>query len=342
MPEEKPDNSPAPEVLQTQEQVSEAAAEQAASTATVTKKDLRPKRAVYKPSHKATLIGLAVVLTIIAVNVGIVIFVLRGQQTAEEQLKAESVTLSPETLSSLGVNRSPVGTGGTELIVGPNSRFQGNVVVGNDVTISGQLNLNNKISATEASLSKLEAGTTSLTQLNVNNDATVSNLNARQDLAVAGVTRLQGSVTMAQLLTVNNNVNITGNAAIGGTLSVRNFQASSLTSDTTLTIGGHIISRGNAPTVTVGGGVGQNGTVSIGGSDAAGTVAVNTGVGASGGIVANVRFARAYSATPRVVVTAVGAGLGSVYITRSAEGFSIGVNGAIAPGGYAFDYIVIQ
>lgn len=341
MPEEKPDDSPAPEVLQTQEQVSEQVAEAAATGATV-KKELRPKRALYKPSHKATFVGLAVVIAIIAINVGIVLYVLRGQQVADKQFRAESVVLSPETLNKLGVNRNPVGTGGTELIVGPNSRFQGKVTIGNDVNISGQLNLNNKVSATEASLSKLDAGNTSLNQLNVNNDATVSNLSARRDLVVAGTTRLQGTVSMAQLLTVNNNVNITGNAAIGGTLSVRNFQASSLTSDTTLTIGGHIISRGNSPTVTAGPGVGQNGTVSVGGSDSAGTVAVNTGVGATGGIVANIRFARAYASMPRVVVTAVGAGLGSVYVSRSAEGFSIGVNGAIAPGGYAFDYIVIQ
>jgi len=34
--------------------------------------------------------------------------------------------------------------------------------------------------------------------------------------------------------------------------------------------------------------------------------------------------------------------MGSVYVSRTAWGFSIGVNGAVAPGGYAFDYIVMQ
>jgi hypothetical protein len=38
----------------------------------------------------------------------------------------------------------------------------------------------------------------------------------------------------------------------------------------------------------------------------------------------------------------VGAGIGSVYVNRTIGGFSIGVNGPIAPGGYAFDYIVMQ
>jgi hypothetical protein len=31
-----------------------------------------------------------------------------------------------------------------------------------------------------------------------------------------------------------------------------------------------------------------------------------------------------------------------MYVNRTAYGFSIGVSGALAPGGYAFDYIVVQ
>lgn len=341
MPEEKHDNSPAPEVLKVQGEAHEESSTPAPATVAV-QTSARPKRALYKPSHKATFAGLAVVLAILAVNVGVIVFVLRGQKSEEEQVNRETVTLSVESLEQLGVNRNTVGSEGAELTVGPNSKFNGKVTIAGAVNIAGQLNLNSRFTASDASLAKLDAGNTSVNQLSVNNDATVSNLIARRDMSVAGTTRLQGAVSIAQLLTVNNNVNISGNAAIGGTLSVRNFQASSLTSDTTLTIGGHIISRGSAPGVSAGPGVGSNGTVSISGSDSAGTVGFNAGVGASGGIVAEVSFNRAYSSTPRVVVTAVGGGLGSVYVQRSANGFSIGVNGAIAPGGYAFDYIVIQ
>jgi hypothetical protein len=149
-------------------------------------------------------------------------------------------------------------------------------------------------------------------------------------------------VTVSQLLTVNNSVNILGSLAVGGTLTVRNFQASSLVSDTTLTIGGHIITRGNAPGVSAGPAVGSNGTVSISGNDAAGTIGVNTGTGAGGGILANVSFRATYGTTPHVVVSIVGAGAGSIYTSRTASGFSVGVNGALAPGGYAIDYIVMQ
>jgi hypothetical protein len=148
---------------------------------------------------------------------------------------------------------------------------------------------------------------------------------------------------MTQLVTINNSLNVAGNLAVGGTLSARAFQASSLTSDTTLTIGGHIVTRGLAPNVGPGGGaLGSNGTVSISGNDASGTIGINIGVGAGTGTLANVAFKNQYGRTPHVVVTGVGRGMGSLYVTRTAGGFSVGTNDSIAPGGYAIDYIVME
>lgn len=300
------------------------------------------RHGTYRPSHKATFIGLAVVVAILAVNAGVIAFVLRGQGEGGESVNRETVTLSTETLDKLGVSRNPVGNAGTELTVGPNAKFNGTVTVGSDVSIAGQLSLNSRFSANDASLTNLQAGNTSLAQLNVNGDGTLSNLNLRNDLTVVGATRIQGPMTLSQLLTVNNSVNISGNLAVGGTLSARGFQASSLVSDTTLTIGGHIISRGAAPGVSPGGALGSNGTVSISGSDAAGTIGVNFGTGGGNGILATVTFRQPYGSTPRVVVTGVGQGMGSLYVFRSSTGFSVGVQGSVAPGGYAVDYIVMQ
>ncbi len=301
-----------------------------------------PRRAAYRPSHKATFVGIAVVVAILVVNAGIITFVIKKQAKPETSLSQDQVSIDQKTLDTLGVNRNAVGNSGIELVVSPNANFKGKVQVGGNVNIAGQLNLNSKFSATEASLAKLEAGNTSIGQLSVNGDGTISNLNLRKDLLVTGLTRLQGAVTVSQVLTVNNNVNVSGNLAIGGILTARGFQASSLVSDTTLTIGGHVITRGLAPGVGPGSALGTNGTVSISGNDASGTVAANVGTGAGSGIVANVAFRSQYGNTPHVVVTAVGAGVGSVYVNRSVGGFSIGVNGPMAPGGYAFDYIVMQ
>jgi len=301
---------------------------------------ISPKRRSYRPSTQATFIGLTVVGLVVAINIGVIAFFMRGQDTAQTVNK-ETVTLSSESLSKLGLTKTAVNNAGTELVVGPNAKFNGTVTMGSDVSIAGKLNLNNTLEAADVKVTRLQAQNLQIDQLNANGDGTLSTLNLRKDLNVAGNTALQGTVTISQLMTVNNNVNIVGSLAVGGNLSVRNFQASSLTSDTTLTIGGHIITRGNAPAVSAGGGVGSNGTASINGNDASGTVAVNTGAGAAGGLLATVTFTRAYASTPHIVVTAVGNYV-NVYINRTASGFSISSAGGLAPAGYAFDYIVMQ
>lgn len=338
---DKTSQPPAPEVLKPQaDSTSPAPETSSAAAATLARK--RPRHVTYRPSHKATFVGAGVVIGILAINAGAIFFFLKGTGEGGSSLNRSEVTLSSEVLDGLGVSRNAVGNAGTELVVGPNSRFNGKVTIASDVNIAGQLKLNSKFSAAEASLAKLEAGDTAVSQLNVNGDATISTLNLRKDLNIAGATRLQGAVTISQLLTVTNNLNVTGNLAVGGTLSARGFQASSLVSDSTLVIGGHIITRGSAPNAGPGNALGNNGTISISGNDAAGTVAVNIGTGAVSGIIANVAFRNQYGSTPRVVVTGVGRGIGSVYVNRTIGGFSIGVNDALAPGGYAFDYIVMQ
>lgn len=330
---------PAPEALKPQ---SDGASPPADTPVAQAKVHVRPRHGTYRPSHKATFVALAVVVAILALNAGVIVLVLKSQNSDSAKTRQSEVTLSPAALEGLGVSKTPVGNLGTELVVGPNSRFNGKVTVGGDVGIAGQLKLNSKFSAADASLAKLEAGETSLGQLNVNGDGTATNLNLRRDLSVAGVTRLQGPVTMSQLLTVNNSLNVAGNLAIGGTLSARSFQASSLVSDTTLTIGGHIITRGSAPGLSRGAALAATDTISNSGSDAAGTVAVNIGAGAPrSGILAQVSFHRQYGHTPRVVVTAVGRGVDNLYINRNSTGFSIGVD-SISSGGYAFDYIIMQ
>ena len=335
---------PAPEVLKPQSEHADAKpdAAPAKDAAKPAKPATKLRRGSYRPSHKATFIGLIVVVAIIAINVVIIMFVMRGQEKAGAETSKDAVTLSPAVLESLGVSRTPVGDVGTELIVGPNSRFNGKVVMGSDVSIGGQLQLNSKFTASDASLAKLQAGDTAVQQLNVNGDGTITNLSLRGNLAVVGTTQLQGPVTVSQLLTVNNSLNVAGNLSVGGVLSARGFQASSLTSDTTLTIGGHIITRGAAPRVSPGGALGSNGTVSISGSDVAGTIAVNIGVGGGNGTLATVTFSRAYNATPRVVASGGGRGMGGVYVTRNSNGFTIGIDNSVSPGGYTVDYIVMQ
>lgn len=302
----------------------------------------RLRRVTYRPSHRATFVGLAVVGVIIAANIFAVMYFIKSGDSARAESVKDGVTLSADTLNSLGVNKNPVSNQGTELTIGPMTKFNNKVSVGGDMSIAGQLQLNNKLMTSEASISKLEAGAVTINQLTINNDAIAGNLSLQKDLAVAGSTKLQGAVTMNQMLTVNGNTAVSGNLAVGGTLSARNFQASSLVSETSLVIGGHLITRGNAPAASAGGAVGSNGTVSISGNDASGSVAVNIGVGAASGVLATVEFQNAYSVTPHIVVTPIGAPVPGVYVNRTTTGFTINTSPGLSPGGYMFDYIVVQ
>jgi cytoskeletal protein CcmA (bactofilin family) len=331
------EQGPAPEVLAVQ---SDAAVEETVDThkeATVAVAPATPKRrTTYRPSHKATFIGLAVIGGILAINVAVLLFISRSQADKQDTAAKSSVTISTSTLNQLGVSRNPIGNAETELVVGPNSTFNGKVVIGSNLTVGGQLTLNSKFSATDAALTNLQAGDTQVDSLNINGDGTATNLNLRKDLQVTGATHLQGTLTVNQLTTINNNMNVAGNLSVGGTLSVRNFQVS------TLTLAGHLLSSGSQPSISVGGGAGSNGTASVSGNDTSGTVAVNMGVGAGNGLLATITFVTKYSSTPHVVVTPVGRSVPGMYINRTSAGFTISVDGSLSTGGYAFDYVVVQ
>ncbi len=336
-PQSDGSHAPAPEVLTVSGAESTEAnpSEQQAQT-TVTAPATPKKHIAYRPSHKGTFIGMAVVIAILAANAGIIAFVMRNQAAAEDEKIKNGVTLSAGTLDKLGVSRNPLGNEETELVVGPRSQFKGNVQMAGTLQVGGQLILNSKFTATDASLTKLQAGDTQLQQLNVNGDGTISTLNLRKDLKVAGTTQLQGALTVNQLTTINNNMNVAGNLSVGGSLSVRNFQVS------TLTVAGHLISTGARPSASAGGGTGSNGTAAISGNDTSGTVSVNTGVGAGNGLLASVTFTTKYADTPHVVVTPVGRSVPGMYINRTSAGFTISADGVLPPGGYAFDYVVVQ
>lgn len=323
---------PSPEVLRPQSD--KGGASSISTAASASKLRNRLYHTSYRPSHKATFIGLAVVVVILGLNAAVIVLLMRNGESSTSQLDQGQVTVNAEVLNGLGVNNANSDAGAL-LTVNPNASFKGTLTIAGDTSVAGKLNLNGKLSTSDASISKLEAGDTSLQSLNVNGDATSSNMNLRGNLIVAGTTTTNGPVTMGGLLTVSDNINVTGNLSVGGTLSMGAFQTN------TLTVGGHIITRGDAPGLTRGAALGALDTVSISGSDAAGTVAVNIGVTPRSGIVANVTFVNAYSGTPRVIVTAVGPGATDVYVNRNANGFSIGV-GSISNGGHAFDFIVVQ
>jgi hypothetical protein len=331
--------SPPTEVLKTRTLQAEQEPAATATPQTKTGQDIGKKlhRRAYRPSHKGTFIGLAVVISILTINVVVVGFILKSKSSSKNSNADNQVTISPKVLDQLGVSSNSVGNSGVKLSVGPDAEFKGNVTVAGGEIIGGDLKVNGKLTGSDANFTQLEGGKTALSQLDVNSATTLHN-----DLAVAGKTQLQGAVTISQLLTVNNSINVSGNLAVGGTLSANSFSAHSLTSNSTLTINGHVLTGGPTPSVSRGTATGTNGTVGISGNDSAGTISVNVGVGASSGSLASVAFKTQYASTPRAVITAVGAA-DTFYLTFSnSSGFGVGVGSALPPGGYAINYIVEQ
>lgn len=338
-PAQQPNNqdaaAPEPEVLQPRSEDSSApTASTSGQPLMAPKSNKRPHRA-YRPNHKATFVGSAVVIAILAANAAVLGIVLKGRTQEENLANKGQVTISSSVLSQLGVNRSSIGDAGVTLTVSPDSRFQGTVSVAGTTTISGQLTLNNKLVGTNGSFTQLQAGSTALSQLSVNGNTTLSDLNLRKDLVVAGLAQLQSIAT-------KGDASIGGNLVVSGALSVSTFSARSLTSTSTLTIGGHIITNGGTPGLGRGSALGSNGTVSISGNDSAGTIAINVGAGASGGLLTSLAFHTEYTATPEVVITPVGIGGEFYIINLTTSGFSIAVMNGLSPGGYRINYIVEQ
>jgi hypothetical protein len=276
------------------------------------------------------------VALILAINAGVLFVVLKKQAKNENLLNNGQVTLSNGDLNKLGLNKTVIGDSGVQLTVAPDAQFKGKLAVQGPTTLSDQVMLNGKLLGTEASFTQLQSGKTSLSELNVNGKSSLSDLALRKDLNVIGNTTLQGAVTITQLLTLASNLNVSGNISVGGTLSVNTFNVRNIS------ISGHLKSSGPVPNIGKGSAVGSNGTVSISGNDSGGTISVNVGVGGGSGILVSVAFRTQYSSPPSIVFSPVG-GHGNFYLSSSSSaGFSIAVSGALAPGGYRFNYIVIE
>lgn len=333
--------APQPEVLKPREE--EKPSEQPVQNPEAKRIDIKKsRRNTYRPSHKATFIGLAVVVVILVVNAIVISVVLKNKAKSDKQASEAQVTIDADALSKVGVNTASIGDTGVQLTVEPNAQFKGKLSVAGETNLSGELKLNSKLTSADASITSLQAGKTSLSQLDVNGDSTLSALNLRSTLLVTGTSKFLGAVTMNELLTVNNSINVAGNLAIGGALSTAGFVARDLTSTGTLNVIGHIVSGGSTPAVGAGGALGSNGTVAISGSDTAGTISINIGTGAVGGTLASVAFKNQFGSLPRIIITPVGIG-GDFYVRNpSVGGFSVAVMSGLPPGGYSINYIVMQ
>jgi len=248
----------------------------------------------------------------------------RANKTAQNQNILSGQDLSTEDLQNLKNNETTVGDSKQTLTIASNAIFNGRVLVRDSLDVAGSIKV---------------GGTLSLAGISVSGTSSFENANISNNLSVSGNAAVQGT------LTVQKNLTVGGGATFAGQLSAPSLSIDQLIMNKDIQLNRHIDAGGGTPRVSNGTAVGGAGTVSISGSDTAGTVNVNFGTGLAAGIIANITFAASFSQTPHVVITPVGSSCASLnyYVNRTTTGFSIGTTNAGSPGAScAFDYIAID
>ncbi len=231
--------------------------------------------------------------------------------------------LSDQQLSALKTNSTLVGDPKQTLDIQSNTILEGQVLARNDLNVAGSLKV---------------GGALSLPAITVTGSGNFAQIGTTGALSVGGDADLQGQ------LTVRKNLNVSGTASFGN-LSVATLSVTSLQVKNDFSLSKHIVTSGGTPGRTNGTALGSGGTVSVGGTDTAGTVSINTGGSPPAGLFVTITFTQKFATTPHVVITPVGSSAAGLqyYINRDANGFSIGtLNAPPSSANFAFDYIVIE
>ena len=225
--------------------------------------------------------------------------------------------------SLMELDRSTVTVGDPQHVLNVQSHaiFDGSVLVRGDLEIAGGIQVGESIDLPSITV----AGEGSINQLQAESAEINNNLSVQGDI------------------TAHSGIQVSGDGQFGGDVSAATISADTLQLNDNLQISAHIVVAGPAPSAAGGPALGAGGTVSVNGSDTAGTVNINTGSSPPAGCFATITFASAYAGTPHVIISPVGSSAGALdyYVNRSATNFSIcTANTPPAGQNFSFDYWV--
>lgn len=266
--------------------------------------------------------GLFIFILLVAAIVILVAYQQNHKTTSGNKIKTQN--LSQSMLDQLANSDVTVGNNQSVLTVQSSAIFAGQVLIKQNLEVAGDLKVGGTISLSSLAV----AGTSQFGQVNVS-----------RDLAVSGNTALQGTATIAKSLQVG------GGGTFNGPVSAPQITTGGLQLNGDLVLTHHITTGGGQPGHSGGPALGSGGSVSLSGSDTAGSINVNTGGGPAAGCFVTVNFTSHYNATPHVIITPVGAAAGglSYYINRSTTSFSVCVASPPPAGqSFGFDYFVID
>lgn len=266
--------------------------------------------------------GLFVVLLVI-LGIGGTVLYMRDTKKAQSNNSLASQSLSAEELKQLANDGVTIGDPKQVLTVQSNAIFAAKMLVQGDLEVAGKL---------------LVGSSLSLTGVTVSGNSTFDDVQITRNLSVSGNGAVQGRLTAQSLAT-------SGSAAFGGAVTAGQLTTNSLNLNGNLVITKHIVIGGSSPGRSNGGALGSGGTSSVSGSDAAGTITINTGGSPGAGCFITVSFAQKYNQTPRVLLTPVGSAAANLnyYMNRSSSNFSVCTTNAAAAGqSFGFDYFVVE
>jgi len=266
---------------------------------------------------------LFMVLLVVAAATGVV-FYLKAKNGTASPTSLGSQSLPQSTLDQLANSDVTVGEPKHTLSVQSDTVFGGSVVVRSNLQIAGSLQVGSNLA---------------INGIRVTGSSTFDDVQITKSLALTGNGSVQGQ------LNVQQNLNVNGGGTFLGALSAPSLAVGSIQLNGDLIVTHHLSAGGSTPGRTNGTALGSGGTVSVSGSDSAGSVTINTGGGPGPGCFATINFSTKFNSTPHIVITPVGSAAAGIqyYINRSTTSFSIcSANTPPSSSTFGFDYIAFD
>lgn len=282
------------------------------------------KQSRFKKISQRFNIYLIILVTIVLMAVAIILVAYLQSHQSPKNSNIQGQNLTQASLQQLANSDSTVGSSQYVLNVESNAIFAGQVIIRQSLEVAGNL----QVGGTGAFNNISVAGTGQFSQATINNN-----------LSVGGNSSVQGSATIAKSLQVS------GGGSFGGPLSAPQITTSNLQLNGNLVLQHHVSISGPIPNRTGGAALGNGGSVSIGGTDTAGSISVDTGDSPPSGCFVTVTFSTPFDNTPHVLVTPIGFSAGGIeyYVTRSTTSFSVcDANTPPANASFGFDYFIVD
>lgn len=304
-----------PDDLAEEKKVSDAAANKTAEPV----KKLSPLRRFFRKVNVYFLIF--ILLAAIAAAVTVVNYL--NSQKVVPPPDIASQNLTEDALKQLANTDASVGNTSQTLTI------QGNAVIAGQTLLRGNLNVAGNIQ----SGGSLQAPTLTISGKTNLNDTQINSLQVAQNTAIQGTTTLR-------------DLNVSGASSFSGNITASQLTVTRLilSGNASLEVPNHISFTGASPGRSINNAVlGNGGTLSVDGSDTAGTINVSTGNNPTAGCFGRLTFSVKFTNNPHVIVSPVGSAAGQTqyYVDRDTSGFSIcTVNAASANQVFAYDYFV--